>query len=113
MKGFLFDENVPVKLTFTPRLPVQSTASLGKSPSDTSVWEHAKRARLVIVSKDTDFSNRIMPVAPPPWVVHLRIGNMRKKEFHRFLQSVWPKIEQLLPAHKLINVYPDRIEAIR
>jgi predicted nuclease of predicted toxin-antitoxin system len=112
VKGFLFDENVPSKLTFTPSLPTISTKLLGKSPSDTSVWKHAQRHRLVIVSKDTDFSDRIMSATSPPWVVHLRIGNLRKREFHSFLKSVWPKIENLLPAHKLINVYLDRIEAI-
>lgn len=113
MKGFLFDENVPCKLTFTPSLPVESTAALGISVSDTIVWQHAKEHRLAIISKDTDFSNRIMLSSSPPWVVHLRIGNIRKREFHRFLESVWPQIERLLPAHKLINVYLDRIEAVQ
>jgi predicted nuclease of predicted toxin-antitoxin system len=113
VKGFLFDENVPCKLTFAPSLPVESATALGKSASDTAVWQHARARQLVIVSKDTDFSNRIMVSAPPPWVVHLRIGNVRKREFHRFLQAVWPQIERLLPAHKLINVYLDRIEAVQ
>jgi predicted nuclease of predicted toxin-antitoxin system len=51
--------------------------------------------------------------SPPPWVVHLRIGNLRKREFHTFLSTVWPSIEGLLPAHKLINIYRDRIEAVQ
>lgn len=113
MKGFIFDENVPSKLTFTPSLPIESTKLLGKSATDSAVWQHAKGQRLVIISKDTDFSDRIMVSTPPPWVVHLRIGNIRKREFHAFLKSIWPKIESLLPAHKLINVYLDRIEAIQ
>jgi len=49
----------------------------------------------------------------PPWVVHLRIGNMRVKALRLYLTSAWPEIEQLLPEHKLINVYADRIEAVR
>ena len=48
---------------------------------------------------------------PPPWIVHLRFGNIRREEFHRFLASVWPQIESFLPAHKLVCVYADRIEA--
>ncbi|HVU08319.1 MAG TPA: DUF5615 family PIN-like protein [Verrucomicrobiae bacterium] len=94
-------------------MPVHPAISLGKAVSDTSIWEYAKRNSFAIVSKDTDFSNRIMPAAPPPWVVHLQIGNMRKKEFHKFLQNVWPQIESLLPAHKLVNIYLDRIEAVQ
>jgi len=44
--------------------------------------------------------------------VHLRIGNMRRRDFHEFLAKVWPQVETLLPAHKLVNVYADRIEAV-
>jgi predicted nuclease of predicted toxin-antitoxin system len=47
----------------------------------------------------------------PPKVVHLRFGNMRKKEFHSFLGNVWMEIEALVITHKLINVYLDQIEA--
>jgi len=47
----------------------------------------------------------------PPWIVRLRFGIMRRKEFHRFLAGVWPQIESMLPAHKLICVYADRIES--
>jgi predicted nuclease of predicted toxin-antitoxin system len=50
---------------------------------------------------------------PPPWIVHLRFGNLRRKDFHALLAKMWPRIEALLPAHKLICVYKDRIEAFR
>ncbi len=113
MTGFLFDENIPSRLIFTPSLPVISTNILGQSPSDTILWEYARENNYVIVTKDADFSNRMMLSVPPPWVVHLRIGNMRKRVFHQLLASVWPQVESLLPAHKLINVYADRIEGIR
>jgi hypothetical protein len=46
-------------------------------------------------------------------VVHLRFGNMRRSEFHAFLARVWTRIEALLPHNKLVNVYLDRIEAIK
>lgn len=49
----------------------------------------------------------------PPKVVHLRFGNMRKREFHQFLAHVWPQIEELIVSHKLVNVYLDQIEAFR
>ena len=112
MKGLLLDENIPSRIIFTPTLPVLHSTSLGQSLSDTFLWEYALENASVIVTKDTDFSNRIMLADPPPWVVHLRIGNMRKRDFHLFLARIWPQVEALLPAHKLINVYSDRIEAI-
>ncbi len=49
----------------------------------------------------------------PPSVVHLRFRNMRKRVFHAFLARVWPKIEALIVEHKRIDVYLDRIEAIK
>jgi predicted nuclease of predicted toxin-antitoxin system len=71
-----------------------------------------KKERLVIVSKDTDFSDRIIVQTPPPWVVHLRFGNMRRREYHTHLAKVWPQVETLLKSHKQANVYADRVEGI-
>ena len=113
MNGFLFDENLPCRLTFTPSLPLITSTSLGASPSDMTLWNHGRDHSLVIVTKDTDFSDRIMLAAPPPWIVHLRFGNLRRKDFHALLAKMWPHIEALLPAHKLICVYRDRIESFR
>jgi len=112
MKGFLFDENLPSRLKFSPGLPVIPSSAVGKSPTDSELWSFARDRELVIVSKDADFSNRIIVSEPPPWVVHLRIGNMRRREFHTLLAQVWSQVEQLLKTHKLVNVSADRIEAI-
>ena len=48
---------------------------------------------------------------PPPWIVHLRFGNRRRNDYHALLAKMWPNIEALLPSHKLICVYHNRIEA--
>jgi predicted nuclease of predicted toxin-antitoxin system len=117
VKGFLFDENVPTPLRFVPSLPVihatSLVATLGPSPSDRELWTHAAQNALVIVSKDTDFADRVMDARSPPWVVHLRFGNLRRAAFETLLASAWPRVESLLPAHKLIRVFADRIESIR
>jgi len=60
MKGFLFDENVPIPLRFVPSLPVIHATSLGPSPSDRELWTHAAQNAFVIVSKDADFADRVM-----------------------------------------------------
>jgi predicted nuclease of predicted toxin-antitoxin system len=112
LKGFLFDENLPQNISFSPMLPVCHARSLGVSAADSMLWQHARENELVIVSKDADFSHRMMLASPPPWVVHLRIGNLRRADFHAFLARIWPQVESLLPAHKLVNVYADRIEAV-
>jgi predicted nuclease of predicted toxin-antitoxin system len=112
MKGFLFDENLPSRLKFTPNLPVTAATSIGLSPTDSVLWEFARKEELIIVTKDADFSDRVIVAQPPPWVVHLRFGNMRRQDFHALLARVWPQVEQSLKTNKLVNVYADRIEAI-
>jgi len=112
MKGFLFDENLPVRLRFSPRLPIVPISKVGRTPSDSQIWEFARKHDLVIMSKDADFSDRIITSLPPPKVVHLRFGNLRRDEFHALLARVWPQIETLLKTHKLVNVYSDRLEGI-
>jgi predicted nuclease of predicted toxin-antitoxin system len=113
MKGFLFDQNLPARLEFTPASPVTAAASLGVSPTDTALWEHARKHELAIVSKDADFSSRIILASPPPWGVHLRFGNLRRKEHHALLARLRPQVEELLQTHKLVNVYHDRVEGVR
>ena len=112
MKGFLFDENLPARLRFSPKLPIVSVFTVGKNPGDSQIWEFAKQHELVIVTKDADCSDRIITQTPPPWVVHLRFGNLRRNEFHALLTHVWPQIESLLKSHKIVNVYSDRLEGI-
>lgn len=112
MKGFLFDENLPARIQFTPGLPVIPRTALPASATDTHVWEFARQHQLIIVSKDADFSQRVILHSPPPWVVHLRFGNLRRKEFHLSLARAWPQVEACLKTHKLVNVYLDKVEGI-
>lgn len=96
MKAFLLDENIPQNVTFAAALTVMHARDLGASVSDTAIWQHAGSHGLVIVSKDADFSHRMRIATPPPWVVHLRFGNLRRREFHTLPARLWPRIEALL-----------------
>ena len=113
MRGWLLDENLPYRLMFQPSLPVIHATDIAASPTDTLLWEHARQHRLAIVSKDADFSARIMLSSPPPWVVRLALGNLRARDYHAALTRAWPRIEALLPAHKLLIVHAERIEAVK
>jgi predicted nuclease of predicted toxin-antitoxin system len=111
MKGYLFDGNVPARLRFSPRLPIVPLSKAGRNPTDSRIWEFERKHDLVIVSKDADFSDRIITKSPPR-VVHLRFGNLGKDEYHALLAHHWRQIEKLLKSHKLVNVYSDRLEGI-
>ena len=112
MNGFLLDENLPHRFRFQPSLPIHHATDLGANPTDGDLWNYAKANDLVIVTKDADFSDRIMLAEPPPRIIHLRFGNLRRTDYHTFLAKIWPRLEVLSPTHKLINVYLDRIEAV-
>jgi len=113
VNGFVLDENVPGRLAFRPCLPVVSSREVvGGSATDAELWEYARRHRLVLVTKDADFSDRIFMNTPPPWIVHLRVGNLCRRDFHALLQALWPRIEACLPRFKMVAVYKDRIEAV-
>jgi len=113
MTGFLFDENLPAVSGLSTKFPVLHVISLGPRLSDSELWKHAKRHDLAIVTKDADFSQRIILASPPPRVVHLRVGNMRRRDFETWLTGCWPQIEKAVKKHKLVNVFRDRIQSIR
>lgn len=52
MKGYLFDGNVPSRLRFSPKLPVVALSKAGRNPSDSQIWDFARKHNLVIVSSD-------------------------------------------------------------
>lgn len=112
MRGFLFDENLPRVPSLQTTLPVTHALELGSRLTDARLWAHAERNDVAIVTKDADFSQRIVLSLPPPRVVHLRVGNMRGRDFAVWLESIWPQIESAIASHKLLNVYRDRIEAV-
>ena len=60
MRGFLFDENLPRVPSLQTGLPVTHALDLGSRPTDSRLWAHAQQNDLAIVTKDADFSQRIV-----------------------------------------------------
>jgi predicted nuclease of predicted toxin-antitoxin system len=79
MRGWLFDENLPLVPSLRTRLPLTHASDLGSRPTDSQLWAHAQQNDLAIVTKDADFSQRIVLGMAPPRVVHLRVGNERSR----------------------------------
>jgi predicted nuclease of predicted toxin-antitoxin system len=80
---------------------------------DSEIWNFAKQENFVIVTKDADFSNRILFADPPPRVIHFRTGNLKLADFFHLCDLNWENIVKLSVDHKLIYVYRDRIDLIR
>ena len=115
--GILLDENVSARLRGAFDVPVVHVNEWQGGLKDWALWERAQQESLVIVTQDADFTERMLAQEPPPWVVHVRTGNMRVADFRVLLDSVWPRVWPrvwaLLADHKLVVIYRNGIEAVR
>ncbi|NJM12461.1 MAG: DUF5615 family PIN-like protein [Synechococcaceae cyanobacterium SM1_2_3] len=112
MAHFLIDANLPYHFSLWRGDNYLHVFDLNDEWPDSQIWNYAKEHDLIIVTKDADFSDRIILSEPPPRVIHIRIGNMKIRDLHIFLHRIWPNICNLIATHKLIRIYPDYIEYI-
>lgn len=50
---------------------------------------------------------------PPPKVIWVRLGNIRKRDLESLLLRRWPQISDLLRVANLVEVHPDSLEAFQ
>ena len=88
MPRMLIDVNLPYRFALWTGDDYLHMRDLGETWTDSQIWQYAREHDMVIVSKDTDFSDRVMLTRPPPRVVHIRIGNMRIHDFHAHMNGL-------------------------
>jgi predicted nuclease of predicted toxin-antitoxin system len=91
---------------------VLHATDLGERLSDESIWSRAREAGWIVVTKDADFFDRLVIEGPPPRVVWVRIGNMRRRDLEDRFVAAWSTIESLLGEVDLVELHEDRIEGI-
>jgi predicted nuclease of predicted toxin-antitoxin system len=80
---------------------------------DEEIWDYARKNNLVIVTKDKDFLVKQAMAGAPPNIVHVKFGNLKLDEFVKRIETVWAEVENLLSSHTIINIYVDKLEAIK
>lgn len=113
MAKYLIDANLPYYFGLWNNPDYVHVKDLDDSWSDDIIWDYAKQHNLVIITKDADFSLKVLYKGSPPKVVHLKFGNLKIRNFHGIIAKIWDVIENNLEDHSLINVYFDRIESIK
>ena len=113
MPHYLVDANLPYYFSLWNNEKYLHQHDIDSSHKDSQLWAYAKEHRLTIVTKDSDFSDRILTLQPPPRIIRLAIGNVRMRRFHQLVQPVWEEICRLSETHKLVVLYEDRIEAVQ
>lgn len=113
MSRYLIDANLPCKLSLWDSDNYVYVRDLNESMSDTQIWQFAHEHSMIIVTKDADFSHRIMLSSSAyPKVVHIRFGNVKMNEFYSLINRVWWHVEASIVVNRMISVYSDRIECI-
>lgn len=112
MLKYVIDVNLPYYFSLWNSPEYIHVRDLDDTWTDEQIWEYAKSNSLTIVSKDADFSNRILFSNPPPKVIHIKFGNLKMKDFYTTINIVWNDAIILSEKYKLVNVFNNRIEGI-
>jgi predicted nuclease of predicted toxin-antitoxin system len=89
MPRFLIDANLPYYFSLWHGDDFIHQFALGDEWSDQDIWNYARDKNLIIVTKDADFSDRIILSEPPPKVIHIRFGNLRMRDFFLTVTKQW------------------------
>lgn len=112
MPRFLIDVNLPYRFSLWHDESYIHQSDIDPRWTDKQIWDFAKNEGLTIITKDSDFSNRILLSSPPPKVIHIRFGNMKMKDFHDHLVKFWPDIIEMNEQCKLVNVHKNGLEGL-
>lgn len=110
--SFLVDANLPYYFSLWNSDDYVHQFDIDPKASDEEIWLFARDNDLTIITKDSDFSNRLMLYGAPPKLIHIRLGNMSVKDLYRHLEKNWIAILELNRNNRLVNVFKDRLEAV-
>ena len=64
--------------------------------SDPEIFAAARRANVVVMTKDADFVELLEQQGPPPQVVLVTCGNTSNARLRQLVQTAWPTIVAML-----------------
>lgn len=113
MPRYLIDVNLPRYFSLWNSPDYIHQNEIGSTHKDHQIWEYAAKNNLTIITKDSDFSNRVLLSQPSPKVIHIRLGNMEMKKLHEIISRCWEQVLEMSAQNKLVIVFENRIEAIK
>ena len=113
MALYLIDANLPRYFSVWSSADYVHQIDINPRWDDRQIWNYAIKNQLTIVSKDSDFTHRILMSVPPPRVIHIRLGNMPMRRFHELVSSNWHSVLEMSQTHKLVIMWEDRLEGVR
>lgn len=90
-------------LSVGPAITAVHTFSLGLlGATDRLIFDLAKQAGAVLLTKDSDFVQLVARVGPPPQVVWVTRGNVSNAALRRLVSLAWPRTVDLLRAGEAV-----------
>jgi predicted nuclease of predicted toxin-antitoxin system len=111
--AYLIDANLPFRVHAWQTDAFLFVVKINPAWDDEEIWKYARENSLVIVTKDKDFLVKQAIAGAPPYVVHVKSGNLKLVDFVNRIEKVSPEVESLLQTHTIINIYADKLEAIK
>jgi len=109
----MIDENLPASLAAGLPITRSHACDLSVRPTDNELWQHARERNWMILTRDTDFFDRLILEGPPPKVIWVRLGNIRRRDLQSLLSRLWPRILELLTDADLIEIHPESLETFQ
>ena len=105
MIRLLIDENLPASRGIILPADCGHVTDFGARPTELELWCIARTNNLTILMRDANFFDRIMLEGPPPKVIWVRLGNLRRADLKKVLSERWPDIEKFLGEADLIVIH--------
>lgn len=112
MLQFLIDENLPSFVPIWNNVNFFHVLAVQEISSDTDIWNYAKAADLILITRDSDFYYRYMDSASAPKIIWINIPNMKKQQFNAFIEDCWPQIISIIATSNFLIVDEEKIEVI-
>ena len=78
-------------------IPAKAVRDLGlREAKDFSIFQAARKARAIVLTKDSDFVQLLQQHGPPPKVIWLTCGNTSNENLRSILSSTIPAALELL-----------------
>lgn len=75
--------------------------------TDEAIYQAARAAKAIVITKDSDFVKLLERHGPPPQVLWITLGNVGNTELWRTLESHWPRIRKHFEADEpLVEIGP-------
>lgn len=112
MHTYLLDENLPSTVPLWKDEKFIHVLAISNNFSDGDIWNYALTNNLIIITKDVDFYNRYLSSLNSPKVIWFRTGNMKKREFYKFIEEIWQVLEKMMQSSYFIIVTEEKLESL-